>query len=223
MITRQIWRDTHPNTPITQQPRLIHFTLRCQTTPDSHKHRNPATRFSVRGNPTLGDMDQWVRDCPHWWQQSIELRAGLENRYRREYGADFIGLLSIEYFVPETNSCTMDFLPILHPTVTDPDPHLRQPLFNDMMQFSMKSMNRGFPLRMSDESRQIGIPGRFVRAGNSWQWKPLFNSWDEYAPGQGGDAAYRELDIAIASRIFFPGTMHALMKAAAWYCTVRLA
>ena len=97
MITRQIWRDTHPNTPITQQPRLIHFTLRCQTTPDSHKHRNPATRFSVRGNPTLGDMDQWIRDCPHWWQQSIELRAGLEDRYRREHGADFIGLLSIEY------------------------------------------------------------------------------------------------------------------------------
>ncbi|KAI0700495.1 hypothetical protein C8T65DRAFT_657538 [Cerioporus squamosus] len=73
---------------------------------------------------------------------------------------------------------------------------------------------------MSDESRQVAIPGRFVRSERSWQWKALFSSWDEYSPGQGEDAAHRELDLAISARTFFHGPMPDLMKAQAWFCTM---
>ncbi|KAI0689023.1 hypothetical protein C8T65DRAFT_673703 [Cerioporus squamosus] len=68
---------------------------------------------------------------------------------------------------------------------------------------------------MSDESRQVAIPGRFVRSERSWQWKALFS--------QGEDAAHRELDLAISARTFFHGPMPDLMKAQAWFCTVRYA
>ncbi len=71
----------------------------------------------------------------------------------------------------------------------------------------------------------MGIPGRFVRLGSTWKWEPLFTSWDEYSPGRGKgkDAAsvYRELDLAISARVFWPGSMPTLMEAQAWYCTVR--
>ncbi len=57
----------------------------------------------------------------------------------------------------------MIFLPILGPGGPEPDPHLRVPLFEDMAHFSLRSMNRGFPLHMSDKSTKASIPGRFVR------------------------------------------------------------
>ncbi|RPD59288.1 hypothetical protein L226DRAFT_104370 [Lentinus tigrinus ALCF2SS1-7] len=224
MIIRQIWRDTHPNTPIREQPRRIRFRLQCQTSPSNpRKNHNPATRFAVVGTPALCDLDEWIRDFPDWWEQSERGRAELETKYAREQGPDYLGLLSLEYFVPETNACTMDFLPILQPNVIDPDPDLRRLLFSDMICFSLRSMNCGFPLRMSAESRQVGIPGHFVRVEKTWQWKPLFSSWDEYALGEGKgpkDAAYRELDLAISSRVFFHGPMPELMKMQAWYCTM---
>ncbi|RDX52875.1 hypothetical protein OH76DRAFT_132344 [Lentinus brumalis] len=223
-IQRQIWRDTHPNAPITEQPRLITFFLRCQTTPDSHKNRNPATRFALMGEPTVRDMEKWKRDCPHWWKQGQAGRAQLEEGYVREYGSEYIDILSIEYFVPETNSCTMDFAPLLTPVEPLPNPRSRWPLFSDMTIFSMRSMNHGFPLRASEESSRVGIPGRFVRLGSTWKWEPLCTSWDEYRPGRGNgkDAAsvYRELDLAISARVFWPGSMPTLMEAQAWYCTI---
>ncbi|KAI0689024.1 hypothetical protein C8T65DRAFT_657537 [Cerioporus squamosus] len=118
----------------------------------------------------------------------------------------------------------MDFGPILTPVDPLPDPRLRWPLFSDMVVFLMRSMNRGFPLRASEESSRVGIPGRFVRSEGSWQWKPLFQSWDKYAPdqgkGKGEDAAHRELDLAISARVFWSGPMPDLMEAQAWFCTI---
>ncbi len=162
-------------------------------------------------------------DCPGLPSPLVG-RTQFEQKYAREHELDFLGIFSIEYFVSDTNS--MIFLPILDPCGPDLDPHLRLLLFEDMARvaqtrchFSLKSMNRGFPLRILKRRVHERVhPWTLCALGEELAVEGI---WDEYVPGQGQDDAQRELDLAIYARTFFHGPMPELMKAQAWFCTVR--
>ncbi|RDX42034.1 hypothetical protein OH76DRAFT_1489017 [Lentinus brumalis] len=71
----------------------------------------------------------------------------------------------------------------------------KQSLVQDALDFSLLSIDTLFTLRRLDsskDSRDVPLPGRFVRARGARVWRPLFTDWRDYRPG-----LHRGLDVAM--------------------------
>lgn len=196
-VQRQLQLDANPGVPFSEHPRMLQFRLRCQMTrSDSHKHRNPATRFKLISH-TFSDMDTYARKNGLWWEQAAALRDAAQSRALTKYPQDACDFFAVEYKVPGTHAGAIDYFPVHAPRTPAPGtPEQRRPILEDMAEFCTRSINQGFPMRMQVYTGCTSIlayPGTFVRSEGCWSWKAILEDWKGYAPGQ-----HRALDCAIA-------------------------
>ncbi|RDX52823.1 hypothetical protein OH76DRAFT_1400067 [Lentinus brumalis] len=65
-----------------------------------------------------------------------------------------------------------------------------------VLEFCQDSINGGFPLQVANS---MVVPGKFVREGGKWEWKPSISDWESYCTGDEGnealDATLERLDL----------------------------
>ncbi|KAI0700499.1 hypothetical protein C8T65DRAFT_657552 [Cerioporus squamosus] len=115
-VQRQLQLDANPGVPFSELPKLLRFRLRCQTTrSDTHKHRNPATRFALLSY-TFDDVDAYARKNELWWEQGAVIRDDANCAFTRQYPRHVGDFFAAEYTVPGTNAGAMDHFPLQTPS-----------------------------------------------------------------------------------------------------------
>ncbi|KAI0700518.1 hypothetical protein C8T65DRAFT_580272 [Cerioporus squamosus] len=196
-VQRQLQRDANPDVPSSELSRLLRFRLRCQATiSDTHKHRNPATRFLLVSH-TFEDLDTYASNSELVWEQSAAMRDEAHRAYTLQYPRYTGQLFAVKYKVPGTHAGAMNYFPVETPRAPAPGtPEQRRPILEDMAEFCTRSINHGFPMRMQVSGHAftlLAYPGTFVRSERRWTWQAIFEDWKSYTPGQ-----HRRLDLAVA-------------------------
>ncbi|RDX52871.1 hypothetical protein OH76DRAFT_1480466 [Lentinus brumalis] len=198
-VQRQLQRDAHPDVPFSELPMLLRVALRCQTTSsDTQKHRSPATRFAVVSQ-IFHDLDAYARTQERLWEQNAPVRDEIHRAFAQQLPQYTGQLFAVHYDVP-AGMDHLAFFPVQTPLEPAPGtPEQRRAILEDMLDLCTRSINDGFPLRITTlegnrfPESLLAYPGTFVRSEGCWVWKAILEDWKSYTPGQ-----HRCLDLAVA-------------------------
>ncbi|KAH9857579.1 hypothetical protein C2E23DRAFT_281415 [Lenzites betulinus] len=162
----------------------IRFRLKpSQATPRSQ--RSPAHAFSLVEWRFCSIMEQTPFSRIKATLDVLDLYKTEHDRHLARGNPFYVGIMLMVYAVEGVSVDTARFMPVFR---LNPDLALTDAIkvdLGDFIQICANSINAGLPLRVVDMDRPTHpVPGRIVREGEEWIWKPFFKDWSEYQQGR---------------------------------------